>query len=137
MRKRLLLIVAVIVMAFAGMSQTIPTKDEFISACDSLGIYHPYVVYAQARLESGNFTSAHYRNRNNCLGIYDSKRHCYAYFDSWIECLVAYRDRVQYKWPYVECTDEEYLKWVCNMGYAANPVTYEQHVLKILRQVKK
>ena len=36
MRKRLILLIVVIAMAFVGMSQTIPTKDEFIAACDSL-----------------------------------------------------------------------------------------------------
>ena len=110
----------------------VPTKEEFYAACDSLNIHHPNVVYAQACWESGHFTSKIYRERNNCLGIYDSMRKRYAYFDSWIDCLAAYRDRVQYKNNKPNSTDEEYLNWIVSMGYASDP-NYGSNIRKMLK----
>lgn len=123
-------------MTFSGFAQSIPTKDEFIAACDSLEIYHPYVVYAQARLESGNFRSNTYKKKRNCLGIYDSKKKCYATYNNWKECLAAYKNKVQYRWTYKKCTDEEYLSWVISTGYASDPL-YRSKILKILKEIKK
>lgn len=110
-----------------------PTKEQFINACDSLGIHHAEVVWAQARLESGNFTSVHFRNRNNCLGIYDSKQKRYASFVSWKDCLVAYRDRVQYRCKTRNCTDAEYIQWLIKIGYASDP-TYKGKIQKMMKE---
>lgn len=110
-----------------------PTKEQFINACDSLGIHHAEVVWAQARLESGNFTSAHFKNRNNCLGIYDSKRKRYASFASWKDCLVAYRDRVQYRCKTPNCTDAEYIQWLIKIGYASDPA-YKGKIQKMMKE---
>lgn len=107
------------------------TKENFFTVCSILEIKHPDVVYAQARLESGNFTSAHYRNRNNFLGIYDSKRKRYMSFGHWTDCLVAYRDKVQYR--YKRNSDrEDYLKWLVETGYAQDP-NYISKVRKMLK----
>lgn len=126
----------------------VPTKEKFYAACDSLGIHHPNVVYAQACWESGHFTSKIYRERNNCLGIYDSVRKRYAYFDSWIDCLVAYKNRFQQKhlkdeteenyWKRMEeiknYTDEEYLLWVVSRGYASD-TNYLNNIRKMLKYI--
>lgn len=130
MRKRILLIMAALSMALAVISQ-VPTKQQFFDVCDSLSIHHPNVVWAQARLESGNFTSAHFKNRNNCLGIYDSKNKRYASFESWIHCLVAYRDKVQYKCKDKEINDDQYIDWLISIKYAGDP-SYKQKVKKML-----
>lgn len=107
------------------------TKDNFFTVCSILEIKHPDVVYAQARLESGNFTSSHYRNRNNFLGIYDSKRKRYMSFDHWTDCLVAYRDKVQYR--YKRNSDrEDYLCWLVETGYAQDP-NYISKLRKMLK----
>lgn len=135
MKRRLFLLLALIAMAFSSIAQ-IPTRDEFFKACDSLGVHHPYVVWAQARLESGNFKSTYYKTKKNCLGIYDSKRKCYASFASWKDCLAAYKTRFQYKCTNPNCTDEEYLKWLTNAGYAKD-TTYYSTVIKIVNQEKK
>lgn len=128
MRRKIVLLFSFLVIALSAMCQT-PTKQEFLKACDSLKIHNPNVVWAQACLESGNFTSAHYRNRNNCLGIYDSKRKRYASFDSWQHCLAAYKSRFQYRCKRTDYTDLEYLDWVCQNGYAKDP-TYKSKVKK-------
>lgn len=112
--------------------QTIPSKERFAEVCDSLGIHHSNVVYAQARLESGNFKTDYYRKTRNCLGIYDSKRKRYKTFQSWIECLVSYRDEVQYKCRNSEGSDEDYLKWIISIGYAQD----SEYAGKVRRIIK-
>lgn len=107
------------------------TKENFFTVCRILEIKHPDVVYAQARLESGNFTSAHYRNRNNFLGIYDSKRKRYMSFGHWTDCLVAYRDKVQYRYKR-NLDREDYLHWLVETGYAQDP-NYISKVRKMLK----
>lgn len=107
------------------------SRDNFFLVCNVLEIKFPEVVYAQARLESGNFTSAHYNNRNNCLGIYDSKRKRYMSFNHWTDCLLAYRDKVQYR--YKRNSDrEDYLRWLVETGYAQDP-NYISKIRKILK----
>ncbi len=108
------------------------SKDNFFLVCDLINIKHPDVVYAQARLESGNFTSAHYKNRNNFLGIYDSKRKRYMSFNHWTDCLLAYRDKVQYRYRR-NLDREDYLKWLVETGYAQDP-NYISKIRKMLRQ---
>lgn len=112
-----------------------PVKEEFLNACDSLKISNGNVVWAQARLESGNFTSSVYKSKNNCLGLYDSRNRCYMHFDSWVHCLIAYRDKVQYKCKLCNASDTEYLAWVCDSGYAEDS-TYYSKVHQILKSNK-
>ena len=135
MKKKLIALVLGMFLCLSAFSQ-IPTRDQFFKACDSLEIHHPYVVWAQARLESGNFKSEYYKTKKNCLGLYDSKKHCYASFASWQECLSKYKTRFQYKCPNPQCTDEEYLRWLTNAGYAKDS-TYYDHVIKIVNQEKR
>lgn len=127
--KKILLIVA---LALSSLLYGGPTKEQFTKTCDSLGIHHANVVWAQAKLESGNFTSAHFKNRNNCLGIYDSKNKRYAYFESWQDCLIAYRDKVQYKCKTPNCNDDEYIDWLIRIGYASD-ANYKAKVKKMLK----
>lgn len=133
MRKTTLIIIIVLYGAIAVAQK--PTCQEFVAVCDSLGVKHPNVVWAQARLESGNFKSETYRKKHNCLGIYDSKRKQYAWFDSWQECVKAYRDRVQYRFKKSDATDEEYLYWLSQIGYAREK-TYVSRVRKIMWEGK-
>ena len=131
--KRMILIVLFGLTMQTYIQAQVPTRLEFLKVCDSLGVHHPNVVYAQARLESGNFTSAHYRNRHNCLGIYDSKRKRYASFESWQDCVKAYRDRVQYRCKTPNCTDEEYIQWLIKIGYAQDK-TYASKIRRMMKQ---
>jgi flagellum-specific peptidoglycan hydrolase FlgJ len=133
MRKSILTILIVLYATIAVAQK--PTRQEFVAVCDSLGVKHPNVVWAQARLESGNFESKTYKQKRNCLGIYDSKRKQYAWFNSWQECVEAYRDRVQKKRGNVTETDEAYLLWLVSMGYAADK-NYANKVRKIMRKAE-
>ena len=133
MRKTIVIFLIVLYGAIAVAQK--PTRQEFVAVCDSLGVKHPNVVWAQARLESGNFESKTYRQKHNCLGIYDTKRKQYAWFNRWQECVEAYRDRVQYRFTRTDATDEEYLQWLTKIGYAKEK-TYASRVRKIIREEK-
>jgi len=131
MRRKLVLIFVFLMIAMSAICQK-PSREEFFRVCDSLKIHNKEVVWAQACLESGNFTSAHFKNRKNCLGIYDSKRKRYASFESWEHCLAAYKNRFQKRCPSSTYTNEEYLNWVCRSGYAKDP-SYRQKVRKFIK----
>ena len=107
------------------------TKDSFYRYCAFDSIRFPDVVWAQARHESGNFSSPLYRNKNNFLGLYDSRRKQYMEFDHWTDCLTAYRRYVQYKYT---GRDEigEYISWLEDMGYAEDP----EYTVKIERMMR-
>ena len=77
------------------------TPENFEYVCLHYDIEHPEIVYAQAKLESGYFTSPVYKSKNNFLGLYDSKN----------------RDYVQYKWN-GNC---DYYLFLQNLPYAEDP----------------
>ena len=56
-------------------------KDNFIFVCHYYEIDYPEIVYAQAQLESGRFTSKVYKDNNNFLGLYNSKTKSYYHFN--------------------------------------------------------
>ncbi len=53
-------------------------------------IKFPEIVYAQARLETGNFTSNYFKKRNNLFGFRNRKG--YMFFKSWKDCVKFYAD---------------------------------------------
>ena len=89
-------------------------------------VKHPKAVLAQAKLESGNYTSSHCRNRNNFLGLYNSRRKEYFKFNHWSECILAYKDMVEYKLR----EGEDYYQFLDRIGYAENP-NYVKQVKQI------
>ena len=81
-------------------------------------IKYPKAVLAQAKLESGNFKSQHYINRNNFLGLYNSKSKTYYRFSHWTECILAYKDLVESKYK----EGEDYYVFLNRIGYAKDPL---------------
>ena len=72
------------------------TEDKFVVEIKRLNLKYPHIVYAQAMLESGNFTSKIFKENNNMFGMKQAKvrinlasgtQHNHAYFKSWEECL--------------------------------------------------
>jgi len=131
MRKTILAILIVLYGAITVAQK--PTRQEFVAVCDSLGVKHPNVVWAQVRLESGNFESKTYKQKHNCLGIRFSKQKSYARFSNWQECLKAYRDRVQYRFKKKNATDEEYIRWLISINYATDK-NYANKIRNIIQQ---
>lgn len=102
-------------------------EENFYLACGRLGITHPNIVYAQAVLESGHFTSSLYKRTNNMLGLYNSRKKCYYKFKHWSECLVAYRDMVQYKY-----VGGDYYTFLNDLPYAE-----DRHYVRKVRRLTK
>lgn len=80
-------------------------------------VKHPKAVLAQAKLESGNYTSYHCRVRNNFLGLYNSRKKEYFKFDHWTDCVQGYKDMIEYKLK----DGEDYYDFLIRIGYAEDP----------------
>lgn len=80
-------------------------------------VKYPKIVLAQAKLESGNYTSYHCRKRNNFLGLYNSKRGEYFKFNHWTDCIQGYKDMIEYKLK----DGEDYYNFLVRIKYASSP----------------
>lgn len=86
-------------------------------ALEYYNIKHPRIVLAQAKLESGNYTSYHCRVKNNFLGLYNSQKKEYFKFDHWTDCVQGYKDMIEYKLR----DEEDYYDFLLRIGYAEDP----------------
>ena len=91
-------------------------------------VKHPKIVLAQAKLESGNFTSNHYKKKNNFLGLYDSKRKEYYKFNHWTDCIQGYKDMVEYKLR----DNENYYNFLRRIKYATS-----ENYIRQIKQIEK
>ena len=80
-------------------------------------VKNPKAVLAQAKLESGNFTSSHYVTRNNFLGLYNSQKREYYKFDHWTDCIISYKTMIEYRLK----DGENYYKFLSRIRYASDP----------------
>ena len=103
-------------------------------ALEYYNIKHPRIVLAQAKLESGNYTSAHCIKRNNLFGLYNSKRKEYYSFDHWTDCLLKYKQCFQSK-DLNYSTDEEYIDYLLEIGYATDPL-YKDKIMGIINNLE-
>ena len=79
----------------------------------SNNIYHPDIVLAQAKLETGNYKSKACTIYNNLFGLRKPDGSYYK-FNSWQESVKAYKDWVQNK--YIPPND--YYNFLDSIGYA-------------------
>lgn len=98
-----------------------------------LNVKFPHIVYAQAKLESGNFKSSIFLENNNLFGMKVARRRPttnkgenrgHAYFNSWRECVVDY---AFYQAAYLNDikTEAQYLQYL-KQNYAESPQYYEK-----------
>lgn len=80
-------------------------------------VKNPKAVLAQAKLESGNFTSSHCVTRNNFLGLYNSQKKEYYKFDHWTDCIISYKTMIEYRLK----DGENYYKFLSRIRYASDP----------------
>ena len=104
-------------------------KENFFLVCKIYDIKFPEIVYAQARLESGNFKSKLFQTKNNFLGLYNSRIKDFYEFDHWTDCLLGYRDLLQFKYN-GDDNKETYYKFLKELPYAMDS-EYIQKVRKI------
>jgi len=93
-----------------------------------LNIRFPHIVYAQAQLETGNFTSHIFKVNNNLFGMREAKRrpttnkgteNGHAYFENWRESVVDYAF-YQAAYLFKLKTEKEYWEYL-GQNYAEDP----------------
>lgn len=89
-------------------------------------IYHPDIVLAQAKLETGNYKSKACTVYNNLFGLRKPDGSYYK-FNSWQESVKAYKDWVQNK--YIPPND--YYDFLDSIGYAED----ESYISKLKNMV--
>lgn len=90
---------------FYGKNDTIqiPTikfsEQALIETLMDCNIKYPHIVLAQAKLESGNFTSKVFKQNHNMFGMKKAKRritssqegnNSYAFYRDWVDCVYDY-----------------------------------------------
>jgi hypothetical protein len=115
------------------------SEIELVHYLEILNVKYPDIVYAQARLESGNFNSPVFKLNNNLFGmkIIDNRpttsigsRYGFAYFKTWRDSVLDY---VIYQCLYLNNKSyEEYLYYLDNV-YAEDP----NYINKIKNIAKK
>lgn len=111
-------------------------KENFFIVCEELGLVHSDVIYAQALLESGHFTSGWYKTHNNFLGLWNSYKSEPYSFPHWSDCLRGYRDYIQYRYDEEMGTTDEYLMFLDELGYAEDP-EYDSKVRRMLEYIER
>jgi uncharacterized FlgJ-related protein len=112
----------------------VDNKDEFSEEklkefMLQINIKFPHIVFAQAKLESGNFTSSSFVKDNNIFGMKISKsrptmrsgsNNGYAKFKTWKDCVIDY---AFYQASYLKKikTEEEYMLHL-EENYAESPI---------------
>lgn len=149
-------IILIILFCFVSMSfhdVNVMPKQQDVEVCDTsflqsrelndsilylalihYNVKHPKAVLAQAKLESGNYTSYHCRVGNNFLGLYNSRKKEYFKFNHWTDCLLKYKQCFQSK-DLNYSTDEEYIDYLLEIGYATDPL-YKDKIMRIINNLE-
>ena len=98
-------------------------------ALEYYDIAHKDIVYAQAILETGHFTSNLCVNHNNLFGLYDSNAKEYSKFNHWSESVIAYKNWIQYKYE----PTQDYYAFLEEINYASDK-KYTKRLKQILKQ---
>jgi hypothetical protein len=104
------------------------SEDKLIDKLKELNVKFPYIALAQAKLETGNFTSKVFRENNNLFGMREAKQRItttqgtennHAYYYSWGESVLDYSF---YQCRYLSNinTEEQYFQYL-SQSYAENP----------------
>ena len=103
-------------------------KEGLEEALSYYNLEHKDIVYAQAVLETGHFKSDLCLNGNNLFGLYDSKNHRYYTFNHWKDCVIAYKEMIQYKYK----DGDDYLNFLKEIGYAGD----SEYICKLKKLIK-
>lgn len=104
-------IIIALLMATAATAQTIESVK---AELHRQRVPHPDIVLAQARLETGNFTSHACRVRHNLFGIKHGKR--YATYRRWQDSVTDYKARISSRY-----TGGDYYTFLLRIHYASDP----------------
>lgn len=116
------------------------SEEKLITKIKELNIKFPHIVMAQAKLETGNFTSKVFKENNNLFGMKESSirittskgtENNHAYYNNWYESVLDYSF---YQCRYLSNiqTEEQYLQYL-GQSYAENP----KYVDTLINMIKK
>lgn len=91
--------------------------EALYQALSHYGFPHPDIITAQAILETGNFKSRNCLERNNIFGIYNNRKKAYIEFDSWVDCVIMYKEKILSRYE----SGEDYYMFLDRIGYAEDP----------------
>lgn len=106
-------------------------QEGLMKALEYYEIKHPHIVYAQAVLETGNFTSNLCLKNNNLFGLYDSKNKKYYSYNYWWESIEAYKKLIQRKYN----NSKYYYMFLKDIKYAGDK-DYINKVKKIAEELE-
>lgn len=109
-------------------------EEGLVEALEYFDIKHKEIVYAQAVLETGSFTSYNCKHRNNLFGLYNSRKGEYFSFNHWVDCVVAYKIYIQRRYN----EKENYYTFLDRIGYAEAEHYNQalQHLVKVHKNKK-
>lgn len=91
-------------------------------------IKYPKIVLAQAKLETGNYTSHLCKNGNNLFGLYNSSKRSYHKFSHWNKSIQAYKSMIEYRLR----DGEDYYSFLKRIKYASS-----SDYIKKLKEIEK
>ena len=109
MRTASTIIALMLAMAVQGQ-----TREQVLREIQRQGIPHPHIVLAQARLETGNFTSRRCRVQHNLFGI--KHRVKYASYRRWQDSVADYKRSISSRYQ-----GGDYYAFLRRIGYAKDP----------------
>ena len=116
------------------------SEENLIEEISKLNFKYPYIVLAQAILETGNYGSKIFKENNNLFGMKEARvrlnlakgtQYGHAYYDDWKESLTDYA--LWYSTFAYKCKNENQLYTLLNQQYAeAN--YYPQALKRIIKK---
>tara|TARA_R110000822_G_scaffold2191_1_gene10670 strand:+ start:2671 stop:3234 length:564 start_codon:yes stop_codon:yes gene_type:complete len=115
-------------------------EGRLIDEINKLNFRFPHIILAQARLESGNFSSKIFIENHNLFGMKEARvrlnlakgtQHGHAYYNSWEESITDYA--LWYSTYAYKCKSEKQLYKLLDKQYAeaTNYVTSLQHIILV------
>ena len=95
------------------------SPDGLKKELNKIGIKHSNIVYAQARLETGNFKSKYFLERNNLFGFRNKTG--YMKFNNWKDCCYYYKE-----WQSKRYEKGDYYQFLLNIRYAEDSMYIEK-----------
>ena len=109
------IIIILSVLFFIGMAKCQgQTIDQVRQELARQGVPHANIVLAQARLETGNFTSQRCKRDHNLFGIKHNGR--YARYARWQDSVSDYKKRISSRYM-----GGDYYAFLRRIGYASDP----------------
>ena len=116
------------------------TEEKLVDLLRELNVKFPYIVLAQAKVESGNFSSRIFRENHNLFGMKRARvrvntalgtQHGHAYYDSWRSSVFDY---AFYQCRYLSSisSESEYFQYL-SQSYAED----ESYVLKLKDMIER